>query len=63
MPKGAASKDKKPAEKKGGDKGKGKAAEEAVDKGGKVRAVQIPVTGLVCAPPFCFVVLNWNASG
>jgi len=34
MPKGAASKDKKPAEKKGGDKGKGK-AEEAVDKGGK----------------------------
>jgi len=34
MPKGAASKDKKPAEKKGGDKGKGK-AEEAVEKGGK----------------------------
>ena len=36
MPKGAASKDKKSAEKKGGDKGKGK-SEEAADKGGKVR--------------------------
>ena len=38
MAKGAASKDKKkPAEKKGGEKGKGKAAEETADKGGKVR--------------------------
>jgi len=36
MAKGGASKDKKPAEKKGGDKGKGK-PEEAADKGGKVR--------------------------
>jgi hypothetical protein len=40
MPKGAASKDKKPAEKKGGDKGKGK-PEEAADKGGKVRSVPV----------------------
>lgn len=36
MGKGAAAKDKKSAEKKGGDKGKGK-TEEAADKGGKVR--------------------------
>jgi len=36
MPKGAASKAKKPAEKKTGDKGKGKAG-EAEDKEGKVR--------------------------
>jgi hypothetical protein len=42
MPKGAASKDKKPAEKKsGGNKGKGK-ADEAADKGGKVRNIPIP---------------------
>jgi hypothetical protein len=38
MPKGAASKGKKPAEKKGGDKGKGKSEDAAADKGGKVRA-------------------------
>jgi hypothetical protein len=36
MKKGGASKDKKPAEKKGSDKGKGK-PDEAGDKGGKVR--------------------------
>jgi hypothetical protein len=42
MPKGAASKDKKSAEKKGGDKGKGKGkSEEAADKGGKVRTASI----------------------
>ena len=41
MPKGAASKGKKPAEKKGGDKGKGK-SEEAADKGGKVRYMPYP---------------------
>ena len=59
MPKGAASKDKKPAEKKGGDKGKGKAAEEAVDKGGKVRANTRNRTGL--RP--CFVVLIGTLQG
>jgi len=43
MPKGAASKGKKPAEKKGGDKGKGKGkSEDAADKGGKVRALPYP---------------------
>jgi hypothetical protein len=38
MAKGGASKDKKPAEKKGGDKAKGKPG-EAADKGGKVRNI------------------------
>jgi NIMA-interacting peptidyl-prolyl cis-trans isomerase 4 len=38
MAKGASSKPKKPAEKKGGDKGKGK-SEEASEKGGKVRNI------------------------
>ena len=38
MAKGGASKDKKPTEKKGGDKGKGK-PEEASGKGGKVRNI------------------------
>jgi peptidyl-prolyl cis-trans isomerase NIMA-interacting 4 len=40
MAKGASSKDKKPAEKKGGDKGKGK-SEAASEKGGKVRNIPV----------------------
>ena len=42
MPKGAASKDKKSAEKKGGNKGKGK-PEEPADKGGKVRTMYMSI--------------------
>ena len=57
MPKGAASKDKKSAEKKGGNKGKGKSAEEPADKGGKVRtchAISIQDSFFFCANRRCF---------
>jgi len=55
MPKGAASKDKKSAEKKkGGDKGKGK-TEEPADKGGKVRTCAYPFKALfLCADRLIF---------
>jgi hypothetical protein len=49
MPKGAASKDKKSAETKGGDKGKGK-SEEAADKGGKVRMRTASILGSFAHP-------------
>jgi NIMA-interacting peptidyl-prolyl cis-trans isomerase 4 len=58
MPKGAASKDKKSAEKKGGDKGKGKGkSEEAADKGGKVRTASIPGSFAHPVPLFFFFFL------
>ena len=53
MPKGAASKDKKSAEKKGGDKGKGK-SEGAADKGGKVRTASILGSFAHPVPPLFF---------